>query len=192
MYKKPYVIAEIGCNHKGEMEIAKEMIEVAAVFCKVDAVKFQKRCNKELLTSEQYNAPHPNPYNAYGATYGEHREFLEFDLEQHAQLKRWCEEFEITYATSVWDLTSAKEIASLHPKFIKIPSASNNNFEMLDWLCNNYEGEIQLSFGMTTHEEEGQIIKVFEKNNRNKDLVLFNCVCFCDFMIYSTSYSGHF
>jgi N-acetylneuraminate synthase len=176
MYKKPYVIAEIGCNHKGEMEIAKEMIEVAAVFCKVDAVKFQKRCNKELLTSEQYNAPHPNPYNAYGATYGEHREFLEFDLEQHAQLKRWCEEFEITYATSVWDLTSAKEIASLHPKFIKIPSASNNNFEMLDWLCNNYEGEIQLSFGMTTHEEEGQIIKVFEKNNRNKDLVLFNCV----------------
>ena len=91
MYKKPYVIAEIGCNHKGEMEIAKEMIEVAAVFCKVDAVKFQKRCNKELLTSEQYNAPHPNPYNAYGATYGEHREFLEFDLEQHAQLKRWCE-----------------------------------------------------------------------------------------------------
>ena len=101
---------------------------------------------------------------------------MEFDLEQHAQLKRWCEEFEITYATSVWDLTSAKEIASLHPKFIKIPSASNNNFEMLDWLCNNYEGEIQLSFGMTTHEEEGQIIKVFEKNNRNKDLVLFNCV----------------
>lgn len=176
MYKKPYVIAEIGCNHKGEMEIAKEMIEVAAVFCKVDAVKFQKRCNKELLTSEQYNAPHPNPYNAYGATYGEHREFLEFDLEQHAQLKRWCEEFEITYATSVWDLTSAKEIASLHPKFIKIPSASNNNFEMLDWLCNNYEGEIQLSFGMTTHEEEEQIVKLFEKNRRSKDLVLFNCV----------------
>lgn len=176
MYKKPYVIAEIGCNHKGEMDIAKEMIEVAAVFCKVDAVKFQKRCNKELLTSEQYNAPHPNPYNAYGATYGEHREFLEFDLEQHAQLKRWCEEFKITYATSVWDLTSAKEITTLHPQFIKIPSASNNNFEMLDWLCNNYEGEIQLSFGMTTHEEEEQIVKLFEKNRRSKDLVLFNCV----------------
>lgn len=176
MYKKPYVIAEIGCNHKGEMDIAKEMIEVAAVFCKVDAVKFQKRCNKELLTPEQYNAPHPNPYNSYGATYGEHREYLEFDLEQHKQLMKWCEEFGITYATSVWDLTSAKEIASLHPQFIKIPSASNNNYEMLNWLCDNYEGEIQLSFGMTTHEEEENIIKLFEKNKRNQDLVIFNCV----------------
>ena len=67
-YKQPYVIAEIGCNHMGKIEIAKEMIETAALFCKVDAVKFQKRCNKELLTEEQYNAPHPNPENSYGKT----------------------------------------------------------------------------------------------------------------------------
>ena len=45
-YKKPYVIAEIGCNHKGDMEIAKELIKVAKIFCNVDAVKFQKRHNK--------------------------------------------------------------------------------------------------------------------------------------------------
>lgn len=175
MYKNPYIIAEAGCNHMGQMEIARDLIETAAHFCKANAIKFQKRCPKELLTPEQYNAPHPNPVNSYGRTYGEHREFLEFTVEQHAQLKEWCEEAGITYATSVWDMTSAKEIASLKPEFIKIPSACNTHFEMLQWLCDNYEGEIQLSFGMTNREEEEEIVRLFEANGRAKDLVLFNC-----------------
>lgn len=175
IYRKPYVIAEAGCNHKGDMQIAKELIQVAAVYCKADAIKFQKRCNKELLTEEQYNAPHPNPVNSYGRTYGEHREFLEFTAEQHGQLKEWCEEAGIVYATSVWDLTSAKEIAALKPEFIKIPSACNNHYPMLQWLCDNYSGEIQVSLGMTTHEEEKKLIDLFVKNGRNKDLVIFSC-----------------
>jgi len=173
--RKPRVIAEIGCNHKGEMEIAKELIKIAAIFCKVDAVKFQKRNNKEYLTPEQYNAPHPNPVHAYGNTYGEHREFLELSLEQHGQLKEWCDEFGVQYSTSVWDLTSAKEIASLKPEFIKIPSALNTHYEMLGWLCENYPGEIQLSLGMTTKEEEERIVKFFEENGRANDLVLYSC-----------------
>ena len=174
-YNKPYVIAEAGCNHMGQMKIAKELIQTAAIFCKADAIKFQKWCNKELLTPEQYNAPHPHPENSYGKTYGEHREFLEFSLDQHKQLKEWCEEVGITYATSVWDMTSAKEIASLKPKFIKIPSACNNHLAMLQWLCDNYEGEIQVSLGMTTHTEEENLVRLFEKNGRNKDLVIFSC-----------------
>lgn len=175
MYEKPYVIAEAGCNHMGQMEIAKDMIETAAHFCKADAIKFQKRCPKELLTPEQYKAPHPNPANAYGETYGAHREFLEFSVEQHAQLKEWCEEAGITYATSVWDMTSAREIASLKPQFIKIPSACNTHYEMLQWLCDHYDGEIQLSFGMTSRAEEEEIVRLFEANGRAEDLVLFNC-----------------
>ena len=172
---KPFIIAEAGCNHMGKMEIAYELINIAARFCKADAIKFQKRCPRELLTQEQYNAPHPNPVNSYGDTYGAHREYLEFTVEQHAQLKAWCEDAGIIYSTSVWDMTSAKEIASLDPAFIKIPSACNTHFEMLQWLCDNYNGEIQLSFGMTNHGEEEQIVKLFEQNNRSKDLVLFNC-----------------
>ena len=117
MYKKPFVIAEAGCNHMGQMEIAKDLIETAAHFCKADAIKFQKRCPKELLTPEQYNAPHPHPENSYGKTYGEHREFLEFTVDQHAQLMEWCEQAGIIYSTSVWDMTSAKEIASLNPVY---------------------------------------------------------------------------
>lgn len=175
MYQKPYIIAEAGCNHMGQMEIAHDLIETAAHFCKADAIKFQKRCPRELLTPEQYNAPHPNPANSYGKTYGEHREFLEFTVEQHAQLKKWCEEASIIYSTSVWDMTSAKEIASLKPKFIKIPSACNTHYEMLQWLCDNFEGEMQLSFGMTSRAEEEEIVRLFEANDRAKDLVLFNC-----------------
>ena len=171
----PKVIAEIGCNHKGDINIAKEMIETAASYCKVDIVKFQKRCNRELLTPEEYNAPHPNPYNSYGKTYGEHREFLEFNLEQHRQLKVWCEECGVVYSTSVWDVTSAKEITSLQPQLIKIPSACNLNKPLLQYLCDNFGGEIHISFGMTTKTEEEEIVRFFERNGRAKDVVLYNC-----------------
>lgn len=173
--ESPKIIAEIGCNHKGDMAIAKELIMTAATYCKVDVVKFQKRCNKELLTPEEYNAPHPNPMNSYGDTYGAHREFLEFTLDQHRQLQEWCNEYGVEYSTSVWDVTSAKEIATLQPKLIKIPSACNLNKPMLQYLCDNYGGEIHLSFGMTTKEEEEEIVSFFEQNNRAKDVVLYNC-----------------
>ena len=171
----PKVIAEVGCNHKGDMKIAHELILTAAIFCKTDVVKFQKRCNKELLTPDQYAAPHPNPMHAYGETYGAHREFLELDLDQHRQLKKWCEEYGITYSTSVWDTTSAKEITQLNPSLIKIPSACNLHWEMLNYLCENYSGEIHLSFGMTTQQEEKQVIEFFTQRQRNQDLVIYSC-----------------
>lgn len=172
---KPYLIAEIGCNHKGEMEIAHEMIKIAAQFCKVDAVKFQKRNPKELLTEKEYNSPHPNPINSYGSTYGEHREYLEFNKDQHKQLQNWCKEYSVEYSTSVWDKTSATEIAALQPKMIKIPSACNLDFELLEILCNEFQGDIHLSLGMTTIAEEEKIISFFVKNNRNHDLVIYSC-----------------
>lgn len=175
MERKIKVIAEIGCNHKGDMDIAKELVMMAAKFCKVDVVKFQKRNNRELLTEEQYDTPHPNPINSYGDTYGAHREFLEFDIDQHRELKSFCEDQGISYSTSVWDLTSAQEIASLNPELIKIPSACNLHFEMLQYLCDHFKGEIHLSFGMTTKEEEHEIVDFFTRNNRNQDLVIYSC-----------------
>lgn len=171
----PKTVAEIGCNHKGDMDIAKEMIMMIAKFCKADYAKFQKRNPKEVLTEEQYNNPHPNPINSYGETYGEHREFLEFDLDQHKQLLLWCEEFGVGYSTSVWDITSAKEIVSLNPDFIKIPSGTNQHYELLGYLCENFEGDIHISFGMTTHEEEKKVIEFFEERDRANDLVIYSC-----------------
>ena len=90
MYKKPILIAEVGCNHKGDFEIAKKFIEVAVDFCKLKYIKFQKRDNKSLFSTEEYNAPHPVYENSYGKTYGEHRDALEFDLNQHKELFKEC------------------------------------------------------------------------------------------------------
>lgn len=174
--KPPVIIAEIGCNHKGEIEVAREMIHIAKVFCNADYVKFQKRNPRELLSEEQYNSLHPEPYHSYGATYGEHREYLEFSIEQHAQLKVYCEEIGINYSCSVWDLTSLKQIIELRPDYIKIPSAMNTNWDLLQYTCSHYQGDIHVSLGMTTREEERRIIHFFESNERLQDLVLYHCI----------------
>ena len=175
--KKPRVIAEIGCNHKGSMEIAKQLIDVAKNYCDVDIIKFQKRDVKTWVerNPELYNAPHPNPANAYGETYKEHRENLEFTVEQHKELKEYCEKIGVIYSTSVWDLESAKQIAMLNPELIKIPSACNTNFEMLEWLCDNYNGEIHVSTGMTKTKEIDDIVELFTRKGKNKNLVIYNC-----------------
>ena len=173
-YKAPKVIAEIGCNHLGKFEIAKDLIKLANE-SGASYAKFQKRTPKELLSTEQYNSPHPNPMHSYGETYGQHREYLEFTVEQHYDLKKYCEELGIGYSSSVWDVTSAKEIASLNPVFIKIPSASNTNFQMLKVLRDEYNGDIHASVGMTTHKEEDELIRFFEEKNTAHRIVLYSC-----------------
>lgn len=169
------VIAEIGCNHMGDIEIAKELISVAALVCKADYAKFQKRNNRELLPPSQYNSPHPVPSNSYGDTYGAHREALEFTAAQHAELKAFCEGKNIGYATSVWDMTSAREIAALEPDLIKIPSATNLNFELQGFLAENFAGEIHVSTGMTTRDEIDRVVGFYEERGRAKDLVVYAC-----------------
>ena len=172
---KPKIIAEIGCNHKGDIEIAKAMISTAKAYCNVDAVKFQKRDIKSFLSTNEYNAPHPVAYNSYGKTYGEHREFLEFSIDQHKELKNHCAKIGIEYSSSVWDLKSAHDIISIKPLFIKVPSACNLNKKLLKVLCKNFNGEIHLSLGMTTRKEEKKIINLFKKYDRLKDLVIYSC-----------------
>lgn len=169
------VIAEIGCNHMGDMAIARELVTVAAHVCKADYAKFQKRNNRELLPASQYNAPHPVPANAYGDTYGAHREALEFTVDQHAELKEFCEGQGIGYSTSVWDMTSAREIAELQPDLIKIPSATNLNFELQGYLAENYGGEIHVSTGMTTQNEIEAVVAFYEERGRAQDLVVYSC-----------------
>ncbi|MEE2954306.1 MAG: N-acetylneuraminate synthase family protein [Bacteroidota bacterium] len=173
-YQEPKLVAEIGCNHKGDINIAKELIQVASE-AKVKVVKFQKRNNKELLTDKQYNTPHPNPIHSYGRTYGEHREFLEFNLNQHRELKEYAESLNLVYSSSVWDITSAREIVSLSPKLIKVPSACNTHFDMLKVLRDDYKGEVHISLGMTTQEEEDMILSFFEKTTQADRLIIYSC-----------------
>lgn len=175
MNKMPKIVAEIGCNHKGDFEIAKEMIQTAAGFCHVDAVKFQKRDVASLFSAAEYAAPHPNPANAYGESYGAHREALEFSVDQHRALKEICEAAGIEYSTSVWDTVSARQMAALAPKFLKVPSASNLHWTMLAVLADDFGGEIHLSLGMTTQDEEDRIVRFFQQRGRADDLVLYAC-----------------
>ena len=83
------IIAEIGGNHRGEFSTALRMIDVASQYA--DIIKFQKRDVKTHLLYKDYYKPHPNPFHSYGATYGEHREFLEFSINEHKDFKKRCE-----------------------------------------------------------------------------------------------------
>lgn len=168
------VVCEIGCNHMGSMDLAKDLALTASQ-CGATVIKFQKRNNRELLSEEEYATPHPVPENSYGETYGEHREFLEFDLSQHTKLKEYIESLGCIYSTSVWDLTSAKEISSLNPELIKIPSATNLKFDIHDFLASNYDGEIHISLGMTKRSEINKIIDFYVDNKRENDLVIYSC-----------------
>lgn len=200
VYSEPKVIAEIGCNHKGEIETAKELLTL----CKEAGAtvgKFQKRTPKELLTPEQYNAPHPNPHNSYGATYGEHREFLELSVDDHKELQDHCKSIGLEYSCSVWDTTAAKEIITLNPSLIKVGSPSNMHWEMQMVLREEYTGEIHISTGMSTKDEIEQIVEFWEqgKGDAKNRVVLYNCtsgypvpfedVCLLDIRLLQQKYA---
>jgi N-acetylneuraminate synthase len=174
MRKPATVIAEIGCNHKGDPQIAEQLIEMAKL-TGAQVAKFQKRCNRVLLNESEYNAPHPNPMHAYGSTYGEHREFLEFSIEQHAKLQAHCRHVGIEYCTSVWDTVSAREVIGLDPRFIKVPSACNADIELLTILRDEYRGELHISLGMTTRSEEKSLVEFFTPKQARERLVLYSC-----------------
>ena len=169
------VSAEVGCNHQGNLDTALKMIKIAATYAEVDVVKFQKRNSRELLTPEEYERPHPNPAFAFGPSYGLHREALELNVDQHRQLKACCEAHGVEYSTSIWDLTSAREMIALEPRMLKVPSACNLNKPLLELLIERYPGKIHVSFGMTTHDEQARIVDLFVKKNRNRDLVIYAC-----------------
>jgi len=152
MTQKINIVAEACCNHQNDFNTAIEMIKTAKL-CNADYIKFQKRNCVKAVPKHMHNSPHPCPMHSFGETYLEHRKNLEFSIKQHQELKKYCEEIGINYSCSVWDEDSAAEIISLNPDYIKIPSALNLNYKLLDYVFNNYDKKIHISFGMTTKEE---------------------------------------
>lgn len=173
-FQPPKVSAELCGNHQGDFEIAKRMVRMCDI-CGVQVVKLQKRdiASQAAMHPVMYKSPHPNPTNAFGATYYEHREKLEFSLEQHAELKKYIEDHNMVYSTSVWDLESAKQIITLEPRLIKIPSACNMDTELAIYLRDNYDGDVHISLGMTTIDEYRNI-KNFWVNDWDR-VVLYHC-----------------
>jgi len=174
--KKYHIVAEVGCVHIGKMERAKDLCKLAR-FCDADYVKFQKRNPEESTPKDMWYKPHPNQDFAYGNTYLEHRKNLELTIEQHAELKRFCEDdLRIGYATSVWDMTSTKEVVALNPDFIKIGSPSNQNNDMIQYLFDHYMGGIHISLGMVTKQERQEIIDYAVNSGVDPErLVFYHC-----------------
>ncbi len=124
-----FVIAEIGHNHQGDMEQARQLIAAAAE-CGADAVKIQKRDNKSLFTPEIYNAPYDNE-NSFGATYGEHRDFLELEPSQIAELMAFAREKGLILFSTVFDFISADQMMELDAPAFKMASGDLTNTPLL-------------------------------------------------------------
>jgi sialic acid synthase len=124
-----YIIAEIGHNHQGDVEKAKEMFRVAKE-CGVNAVKLQKRHNKSLYTKSLYDAPYDNE-NSFGDTYGAHREALEFDRDEYIELKKFAKELGLTMFATAWDFESTDFLAELEMPAYKIASGDLKSIPLL-------------------------------------------------------------
>ena len=120
---KTYCIAEVGINHNGSLDLAKQLIDVA-VEAGADAVKFQKRDINRVYTQAELDKPRESPW---GTTTRQQKEGLEFSLEQYAELSRYCGAAGIQWSASCWDEVSVELIASLQPPWLKIPSALLTN-----------------------------------------------------------------
>jgi sialic acid synthase len=115
-----YVIAEIGHNHQGDVEKAKQLIR-AAKECGADAVKLQKRSNRTLYTRAYYDQPYDNEFS-FGSTYGAHREALELSVEDYRELQAYARGQGIAFFATAWDVESADLLAELDVPAFKIAS----------------------------------------------------------------------
>jgi len=124
-----FVIAEIGINHQGDVEIAKQLMK-SAKECGADAVKFQKRKVARILTKEGLDMPYENR-NSFGKTYGEHKHALELTDENYHDLVKYAAELDVIFCASGWDEESIDFIDSLCVPFFKMASADLTNFPLL-------------------------------------------------------------
>lgn len=124
-----YVIAEIGHNHQGNLDLAKKLFR-AAKDCDANAVKLQKRDNRALFTRAMFDQPYDNE-NSFGATYGEHREALEFGKDEYQELQSYAREIGIDFFATAFDLPSVDFLAELDMPAYKIASGDLKSIPLL-------------------------------------------------------------
>jgi N-acetylneuraminate synthase len=153
-----YVIAEIGINHNGDIDIAKKLINVASgAGC--DAVKFQKRTIDVVYSKEELAKPRESPF---GETNGDLKRGLEFELEEYREIDRYCREVKIDWFASCWDEASVDFIAQFHVPCFKVASASLTDDNLLRHTRKAGKPVI-LSTGMSTIEEVDHAVGVLGK-----------------------------
>lgn len=153
---KTYIIAEIGINHNGDINLAKELIDTAAeTGC--DAVKFQKRTIEEVYTKEELDKPRESPW---GTTNRDQKEGLEFSYDQYVELEKYTKNKGLDFIISCWDITSVGLVeANLDVDYHKVASALLTDKDFLLSLKKTNKPVI-LSTGMSTQEEVDKAIEV--------------------------------
>jgi N-acetylneuraminate synthase len=162
-----YIIAEIGINHNGDLDIARQMID-AAVHAGVDAVKFQKRTPDIATPLDQQTQMRETPWGYI--SYLEYRYKVEFNEEQYREIDRYCREKGIAWMVSVWDQPSVDFMEKFDTPAYKIPSASLTDFGLIR-KARATGRPLILSSGMSTMEQIHQGVKMAGE----KDLVLMHC-----------------
>ncbi|WP_447603671.1 N-acetylneuraminate synthase family protein [Nitrospira sp. Nam80] len=161
-----FIVAEIGINHNGNVEIAKKLIDTAALGgC--DAVKFQKRTVEVVYTPEELAKPRENPF---GPTNGDLKRGLEFGNDQYAEINRYCAAKGILWYTSCWDEASVDFMEHFNPPCYKIASASLTDDALLRH-HRRYGRPIILSTGMSTLQQVDHAVDVLGTT----DLILLHC-----------------
>lgn len=156
-----FIIAEIGLNHNGNIDLAKNLIDVA-VDSGCDAVKFQKRDPELCVPLNQRDKMRETPWGYI--KYFEYRYKIEFEKDQYNEIDRYCKEKNILWSASCWDVNSLDFINRYKPSFHKIPSACITNYELLEKYAVSAV-PIIMSTGMSTIEEINFAISILEKNN---------------------------
>ena len=162
-----YLIAEIGINHNGDLEVAKQMIE-AAVHAGVDAVKFQKRTPEIATPPEQQKQMRETPWGYI--TYLEYRHKVEFNEAQYGEIDRYCKELGIPWMASVWDESSVDFMEKFDTPAYKIPSASLTDHNLLK-LARKTGKPLIISTGMSTMQQIHKAVQVAGAEN----LVIMHC-----------------
>jgi len=177
-----YIIAEIGQNHNGDIDLAKKLIDIAAVpvfdffgaqqLPGVDAVKFTKRDLTEELTEEEGRRPYVSPHS-FGATYLEHRQALEFSIEQHAELEAYARSKGLDFIETLCSPGCLKLLDQVNVDAVKIASRDVTNIPLLEQLGAR-DKRIIISSGMSNLEELRTAIGILSR--RPKQIDILHCI----------------
>lgn len=155
-----YLIAEIGINHNGSLDIAGKLIDEAAV-AGFDAVKFQKRTVEKVYTKELLDSPRESPW---GTRQREQKMGLEFGYEQYQEIDRHCKKRGIAWSASAWDVGSQRFIREFGVSFNKVASAMLGHKPLLREIASEGKKTF-ISTGMATLEEIDEVVNLFRKAN---------------------------
>lgn len=166
-----FIIAEIGINHNGDLQIAKKLID-GAIFAGADAVKFQKRTIEKVYSKEELDKPRESPW---GTTIKEQKLGLELGEKEYDEVDRYCKEKGILWFASAWDIDSQRFLQKYKCKYNKVASAMLTNKELLEEVVREKKYTF-IGTGMSTMEEIEKAVAIFKKHDCPYELMHCNSV----------------